>query len=166
MGGSGSFSTRRCSPSLLAGYTDDQAALRRRRSRLCRTRTFSSSALEPNGYSFLLFFEQNTKDSSSGSRSRGLERFACAPMYSLQAGSGLFLLALLAGLQVRFSPSPLPPDTCAACSPTGMFAELGARANWWPPSGHFEQWFLVVFSTPDGSEPGWNCTSYAACVTS
>ena len=60
---------------------------------------------------FSSFSEQNTKDSSSGSRSQGLKRFACAPMYSLQAGSGLFLLAVLAGLQVRLSPSGLPPDT-------------------------------------------------------
>lgn len=111
MGGSSSFSTRRCSPSLLTGYADDQAALCRRRSLICRTGTFSFFALEPNGYSFLFFFEQNTKDSSSGSRSRGLKRFACAPMYSLHAGSGLFLLAVLVGLQVRLSPSGLPPDT-------------------------------------------------------
>lgn len=138
MGGSSSFSTRRCSPSLLTGYTDDQAALCRRRSRLCRTGTFSFSASAKRIF-FSSFFEPNTKDSSSGSRSRGLKRFACAPMYSLQAGSVLFLLAVLAGLQVRLSPSGLPPDPSAACSSTGMFAELEARANWSPPSGHFER---------------------------
>lgn len=59
MGGSSSFSTRRCSPSLLTGYADDQAALCRRRSLICRTGTFSFFALEPNGYSFLFFWTKH-----------------------------------------------------------------------------------------------------------
>lgn len=103
---------------------------------------FSFFALEPNGYSILLFFffELNTKDSSSGSRGRGLERFACAPMYSLQAGSGPLLLAVLAGLQVSSPPSGLFRRTFqSAASSPGMFVELEARADRLPPSGHFER---------------------------
>lgn len=123
--------------------TDRRAAVCRRRSRLCRTGTFfflSPRLSRTDILFFFFFFELNTKDSSSGSRGRGLKRFACAPMYSLQAGSGPFLLAVLAGLQVRLSPSGLFHRTFqSAASSPGMFVELEARANWLPPSGHFER---------------------------
>lgn len=61
-------------------------------------------------------------------------------MYSLHAGSGLFLLAVLAGLQVRLSPSGLPPDAPAVCFfSQGCLLTLGARANRSLPSWHFER---------------------------
>lgn len=125
---------------------------------------FSFSALQPNGYSFLLFFELKTKDSSSGSRGRGLKRFACAPMYSLQAGSGPFLLAVLAGLQVSVSPSGdssighfsrccfFSGDVCRVGSPGEPDASEHFARRAVDPGGVLH---------PRWVQTGCNCSSYA-----